>query len=466
MPKVYVLFWFDVEDCTVPQSDDCAKRLCQILSRHGATGTMKLVGQKARMLEQRVRYDVIDALQGHDIGFHANWHGLRPQIAEYLAPLGMAEGAAEFERREGPGLEDVRRILDRPVVTYGQPGSNWAPQVFSVLRQWGIPTYVSGFGYIGLDCQPFYLGGILCTSHMYGRRSSGEEQRHLMGLNFELGAPGELEKHQALLARSREQLADTGGLISILNHPCTLVLEEWFSTYMKPRELTEAGYRHFEDFVQWALGFDNTEAIGAARLPELYPDRAIGKSFTAPELLQIAEALSEEINYVRVGDVTLSAAEAFRLLLEAFAAYVERWALPGQVPYVWTDGPALPPPDGAEELDVPWEEFRRNVRRVVQQVRESGAVPTHIQFSQSAVTPAAYLAAVARFLSHVLRGESPPASAHIGPTPCRFEDTVDRAAAEAATGGAMAPPGGIVTNNLYELARLLAWTVKPAVLQP
>ena len=246
MATVHALFWFDVEDCSVTQSDDAAKRLALILERHGVRGTMKLVGQKARMLEQRVRYDVIDALRRHDVGYHANWHGLRPQVVEYLAPLDWEEGVAEFERREWPGLADVRRLFGTNPVTYGQPGPNWAPQAFPVLRKWGIPTYVSGFGYVGLDCQPFYYGGLLCTSHLYGKQGSGDDRNHLMGLNFELGAPGELEKHQQAFTRSREQLASSGGLVSILNHPCTLVMKEWFSTELKSPELIEAGYRHFE----------------------------------------------------------------------------------------------------------------------------------------------------------------------------------------------------------------------------
>jgi len=464
MNKVYVLFWFDVEDCTVTQSDDCAKRLCQILTRHGVTGTMKLVGQKARMLEQRVRYDVIDALQAHDIGFHSNWHGLRPQIAEYLGPLGMEEGAAEFERREAPGLADVKRIFGEPVVTYGQPGSNWAPQVFPVLRQWGIPTYVSGFGYIGVDCQPFYLGDTLCTSHMYGWRLSGEEQRHLMGLNFELGAPGELAKHQALFSQSLRQLSDTGGLISIINHPCTLVLEEWFSTNMKSRELTEAGFRHFEDFVQWAVSHPNVEAIGASRLPELYPDHAVGRRFSSRDLLRLAEALSEEINFVRVGDVTVSAAEAFQLLIEAFSAYAERQTFPPHVACAPVAGPPEGGPAAPQDFVVPWEEFRRNVRRVVQETRQTGAVPATVPVSQLAVDPASYLAAVARLIVRVSQGSPPPEGIAIRPAPRRFEECVDQAAAEAAAKSVMMRPG-FAAPRLYELAKLLAWTAKPAVLQ-
>ena len=151
MKPVYALYWFDVEDCTTPQTDDAAGRLAAILTKHGVRGTFKVVGQKARVMEQRVRYRVIDELQKHDIGFHSNWHGLRPQIAEYLGPLDWDDGVAEFECREEPGLDDVRRIFGVNPVTYGQPGSNWAPHVFPVLRKWGISTSISGFGYVGLD---------------------------------------------------------------------------------------------------------------------------------------------------------------------------------------------------------------------------------------------------------------------------------------------------------------------------
>ena len=38
------------------------------------------------------------------------------------------EGAEEFERREAPGVADVKRIFGTQPVCYGQPGSSWGPQ--------------------------------------------------------------------------------------------------------------------------------------------------------------------------------------------------------------------------------------------------------------------------------------------------------------------------------------------------
>jgi hypothetical protein len=53
MATRYILYWFDVEDCTVTQSDDANKILGNILLKRGVRGTMKVVGQKLRMLRDQ-----------------------------------------------------------------------------------------------------------------------------------------------------------------------------------------------------------------------------------------------------------------------------------------------------------------------------------------------------------------------------------------------------------------------------
>src|SRR5205823_14766686 len=72
--RVYVVLWFDTEDYILPQSDDAALRVAQILTQEGVRATFKIVGEKARTLEKRGRQDVIAALSRHDIGFHSNLH--------------------------------------------------------------------------------------------------------------------------------------------------------------------------------------------------------------------------------------------------------------------------------------------------------------------------------------------------------------------------------------------------------
>src|SRR6185295_4189499 len=83
-PPVYVTLWFDTEDYILPQDDDAAKRLADMLTGLGVRATFKVVGEKARVLESRGRKDVIAALKRHDIGYHSNTHSQQPTIAVYL----------------------------------------------------------------------------------------------------------------------------------------------------------------------------------------------------------------------------------------------------------------------------------------------------------------------------------------------------------------------------------------------
>jgi hypothetical protein len=106
---VYVALWFDTEDYIEPTADDAALRIAHDLTELGVRATFKVVGEKARVLEQRGRWDVVRALALHDIGYHSNFHSVQPTPALYLRDLGYVEGAAEFERREGPGALDLAR---------------------------------------------------------------------------------------------------------------------------------------------------------------------------------------------------------------------------------------------------------------------------------------------------------------------------------------------------------------------
>jgi hypothetical protein len=462
MPTRYVLFWFDVEDCTVTQSDDATKRIAQILTRHEVRATMKVVGQKARVLRERVRYDVIDALAQHAIGYHSNWHGLRPQPAEYLGPLDWLEGGAEFERREWEGIEDLHDLWDQHPVCYGQPGSNWAPQVFPVLRRWQIPTYVSGFGYVGLHAQPFWYGGLINTSHLWGTDRRGREARHMFGLNFELGQPEALAEHQRLFAASYDALED-GGLISIMNHPCTLVLKEWFSTDMKSRELTEAGYQHFDEFVAHVLSHQDVETITADELPEIYPDHARNRVFSADELLVLARGVGEEINYQELDDTSLSAAELYGMFARFLAQAARDKVVPPGVVCTHLDGPAGPAGEIKTGFTTGIDDFGMSVLCTAHFLEDQGRLPDQEDMDGWPVATGDYFATLARAVRHLVEEGEFPDEVSITPTVNRLEGHVDEDAAHSAWQSVMMLPN-FAAPKLLEQARLQAWTLKPAIL--
>src|SRR6266851_4924688 len=160
-PKVYVILWFDTEDYILPASDDAALRVAELLTKENIRATFKVVGEKARTLERRGRADVIEALKKHEIGYHANWHSVQPTPAMYLSNLGWDEGVAEFDRREKPGFDDVKRVFGTTPTCYGQPGSSWGPQSFGAMKKWGMPVYLDAGSHVHMNDKPHYYCGIL-----------------------------------------------------------------------------------------------------------------------------------------------------------------------------------------------------------------------------------------------------------------------------------------------------------------
>ena len=71
---MYITLLFDVEDLVTSESDDVVKWLAKILTEEGVKGTFLVVAEKARLLGNRNRIDVLDALRTHDIGSHSNTH--------------------------------------------------------------------------------------------------------------------------------------------------------------------------------------------------------------------------------------------------------------------------------------------------------------------------------------------------------------------------------------------------------
>src|SRR5436190_2108016 len=68
-----VALFLDEEDTFSPPelgNDDTVKELATILSEEGLRATFLFVGERARLLKERRRQDVIDSLESHDIGSH------------------------------------------------------------------------------------------------------------------------------------------------------------------------------------------------------------------------------------------------------------------------------------------------------------------------------------------------------------------------------------------------------------
>ncbi|MCL5744285.1 MAG: hypothetical protein M1541_10230 [Acidobacteria bacterium] len=323
---VYVVLWFDTEDYIEPAADDAALRLAQDLDSLGVRATFKMVGEKARTLEARGRWDVIRALAHHDIGYHTDYHSIPPTPSVYLRELGFLEGAEEFERREGPGFADVRRIFNVVPSCYGQPGSSWGPQSLPALRKMGIGVYLDEGEQVGLDSQPFWYGGLLHVFNM---------GRFLMRASLDPRVP--VEKALAQFDQLANELsARGGGVISTYYHPTEFVTtefwdgvnfahgasrerSEWQRPHRRTPEDSERCYQVLRRYVEHAKQVPDVRFVTARELLQLYSSSA------APRVDRrvIGGHLANHETFMMTEQGALSAADMLVALLGLEPQYVD-----------------------------------------------------------------------------------------------------------------------------------------------
>jgi hypothetical protein len=471
-PAVYVTLWFDAEDYILPQDDDATKRLAEMLTRLGVRATFKIVGEKARVLEQRGRTDVIAALQAHDIGYHSNTHSQQPTVAVYLQHAGWEDGQAEFSRREGQGVRDVERIFGVTPSAYGQPGSAWAPQSYPALASMGIRMYLDEADHVGLDDQPFYYGGLL---NVFRMRS--------MVARMELDGGASLEQGKARFDAALHALQQRhGGTISIYYHPSEWVHAEfwdavnfshgrnpprakWKQPRTRPAAETEAAFADFERYISFIGQQPGVRFVTATELTRLYADAARTRSFSREDLLAIARRIQPEATFIQLDGYAVSAADAFSLLTHAVASTGESQSLPDAWSLKTILGPGRPFVPSAGTRDdgpVPWEAFHRAVRDTAAYCSTHGRMPDEIWIGATNVSPADYLAMVASAAEELLATGRPPRE--VAPRTGRF--TADRYVTPDAPSlwSWVIFPEGFHAPQIMELARLQAWTLKPALL--
>jgi hypothetical protein len=469
---VYVTLWFDTEDYILPQDDDATKRLAEMLTSLGVRATFKIVGEKARVLEARGRNDVITALKRHDIGYHSNTHSQQPTIAVYLQHAGWDDGRAEFYRREAEGARDVQRIFGVAPVAYGQPGSAWAPQTYPALHDMGIGMYLDEADHVGIDDQPFYYGGMLNVFKMRSNLA-----------RMELRGGASLAEGKARFTKSYEALrAKGGGTISIYYHPSEWVhaefwdavnfsrganppREEWKRPRTRPSTETEQAFQDFEQYVRFMQDQPGVRFVTATDLMRIYADGAMTRRFRRDDLLGLARSVQKEISFQRFDDYAVSAADVFSLLTSAMTMFGKGNALPSELTIARLYGPShayAPATGGTSSASYRWSAFLQAVRDVDAFSRSAGRIPDEVWIGSESVSPADYLATLASAIEGIVVNGKVPSDV----LRKAGQFTADRYVAEdsPALWNWVIFPEGFHAPRIMELARLQAWTLKPAVL--
>ena len=479
---IYVVLWFDTEDYILPASDDAALRLADILTSQGVKGTFKIVGEKARTLERRGRQDVIASLRCHDIGYHSNFHSVHPTPAERMRYMEWDEGVEEFDRTERGGLQDVQRIFGKTPVCYGQPGSSWAVQAYGAMKRWGMPLYLDESPHVGIQNQPFWYCGILNVLNL------GE-----FVTRVELRQDSDLAKAENEFRSLTEKLQTRGGgLISVYYHPCEFIhqqfwdavnfsrganppREAWKQPPMKSKAEIEQGFRNFEAYIEFLKKAPGVHFVTGSELPGLYGDETATREFTGSEILGLARAMQKEITFQTGSGFSLSPAEIFFILNSFTATYLEKQQIPSKVELKSIYGPKrgfaaeliMGPEGGVEGPVGPFstskKQFAATCFDVESALLTNGYIPSEIWIGAQCISPASYLATLAAAVEKLIQKVSIPETVVI--LPGNF--TAGRYVAEDSPSIWKWEifPMGFHSTKIMQLAKLQAWTVKPAILK-
>jgi hypothetical protein len=466
---VYVVLWFDTEDYILPQSDDAAKRLAVFLTQEGVPGTFKIVGEKARTLQRRQRQDVIAALTQHDIGYHSNTHSQHPTVAEYESNLDWDTGVEEFNRRERPGFDDVAHIFRKTPVAYGQPGVSWAPEAYPALQKWGVRVYLDEGQQVGLRSRPFWYGGLL---NIFNTKEGEQLRPNDEWSNLDMAKVRFQDTYVAMTSRK------SGGLVSVYFHPCEFVHKEfwdgvnfrdganpppdqWKVPEMKTPAQTEKAFQYFEDLVRFLKSFPRVQFLTASQAADRFHDRAQMHVFSTEEVATIAGQVDSNVTFQEFENYNLSAGEVFYVINKYLSGIVQRQGtealLLERTPY----GPASPPEALTAKLVAPWGQVARTVLDVQDYLDKTGRIPSAVWLGSQSVPPESYLVAIAQATQTLMQKAQPPDTVTFAPARLAAADYVADDSPD--LWNWVIFPHGFHAPKLMTLAKLQAWTLKPAL---
>jgi hypothetical protein len=329
--------------------------------------------------------------------------------------------------------------------------------------------------HVGLNQKPFWYAGALNVYHL--------------GANYtrmELHNPAAVEPAKQKVSQIAERLAkqDGGGLISIFYHPCEWVhrefwdgvnfargrnppREEWKAPPQRSAEETDGAFRRFGEYIDHIRSIPGVRFITAGDLPTIYSDPLRTEGATERDLDELAKRIltraANTLDFQIVGEKAFSVADQFELLTFAVSELAAGKKLKLPVTARGLLGPDNPPVVGKEELTVAWPAFRDAVLDAREFIQTQQRVPARVFIGAEAVSPGDFLMGLASAYDHWRTDGKLPAQVILGrdvillPARQVAEDT------PGLFGGWVIHKADFRAPKILEVARLQAWTLKPAI---
>jgi hypothetical protein len=329
---------------------------------------------------------------------------------------------------------------------------------------------------VGFDGKPFWFMGALNVYHMEPNE-----------LRMELFDPAALPAATKRFAAAADRLnAEGGGVISIYYHPCEWVhekfwdatnfsrganppREQWKAPPQRPAEQTEGAFARFGQYLDFMRQYPNVRFVTIRDLPGIYPDRVRSEGATKAEVMELARRISEAggkgLDDQTIGAKVFSPAEQFQMLAMATGQLIdgkETYPAPAIQSLLGPDGEPPQPPANARG-EIAWPAFRDATVDVCDYLRVHRRIPARVFIGADAVAPADFLVGLALALVSREQTGAFPQTVALG---WNVEVLTMRHVAKDRPelfGGWIIHRAGFRAAKLMEIARLQAWTVKPAM---
>jgi peptidoglycan/xylan/chitin deacetylase (PgdA/CDA1 family) len=476
-----VALFLDVEDIFSPPevgNDDSIKELATILTEVGLRATFLFIGDRALLLRDRRRQDVIESLAPHEVGLHTR-SARHPTNPEYIANKTWDEAVAETLKHEREGAEIIRQVFGRPCAALSSHNVYDSPHVHRTAAILGLPyVYVYPAApplynlswYAGALSFPFEsptLDGRPIRSYFEG---FDDKYPNTEAFNGELGR---LDKHVELCLEERQPF-----LTLFVYHPQLVRLVEFidnfwcpngvnypperWGSYGQPRRRTQEQVKmalaNFRRLAGWIRADPRLNPLTVSQVVQRYGQQPA--VITREELLAAAQAISSADQILI--HPRFSPAEIVMGMARAAVFFSEQGRLPESVPRDSVLGPKCSPIWHPELQGCTRQTLAQLARQLIDHVATTGHLPGTLGEPLERVgvnhlyraLPESFLAIHSGSpLNEIEFRRTPPCPALASPIGIRFLKAVE---------GELIDPD-LNVNTLYRDGKLQTWTLKPAV---
>jgi peptidoglycan/xylan/chitin deacetylase (PgdA/CDA1 family) len=494
MNKRAVFFCFDTEDPANPEADAPIRRLCEIFDRAGAQANFFIVAEKARLLRQRNRRDVLDALRSHEVDYHGNyWFEFPEQALVYGERDPYDTALAKALAYEVRGLNDLAEITGQFPVAFCQHQNNYSVATTDALRRAGVRVWNGGFGpetprpgtgwlmdmlFVGRHGSPV----VSAEGGWHGRFQVHPDQAHAMPEPM-----SSAEEFRRFQERFDAALTVPSTHINIVGHPTNWAMAEWWGWHewslpiqvhshnslgtpgpyphgrawqrgvLRSPADSEAHYAWTERAVQWLCQRDDVELLtfGAYLAQQ---EQRHGVWLNEAEVRRVAGHCRQHSAALPMETTTLSPAD----MLVVLARYVQTWfethSRPQSVQVQRVLGPMEPILSPGKPLAFKRDDLFLAARLIAHGADAHGRLPAALRAHFVDCGPAEALRALAEAVS--AESETCPDVIAVPPLPPLPDIAAHPFFAHAAPASTHAPPG-FATPRIAQQCSQQSWSYAP-----